>query len=121
MNVKDYEYIVEIARQKSLSEAANRLCITQSALTKFLQRVEAQLGTPLFNRIGKRFVLTAIGQMYVNKGLEIMRLDQEMEDELAKMRSSSISWRWRMNWRKCVPTEQMPSDSDIPWDRPPLL
>ena len=87
MNVKDYEYIVEIARQKSLSEAANRLCITQSALTKFLQRVEAQLGTPLFNRIGKRFVLTAIGQMYVNKGLEIMRLDQEMEDELAKMRS----------------------------------
>ena len=87
MNVKDYEYIVEIARQKSLSEAANRLCITQSALTKFLQRVEAQLGTPLFHRIGKRFVLTAIGQMYVNKGLEIMRLDQEMEDELAKMRS----------------------------------
>ena len=56
MNVKDYEYIVEIARQKSLSEAANRLCITQSALTKFLQRVEAQLGTPLFNRIGKRGV-----------------------------------------------------------------
>lgn len=87
MNVKDYEYIVEIARQKSLSEAANRLCITQSALTKFLQRVEAQLGTPLFKRIGKRFVLTAIGQMYVDKGLEIMRLDQEMEDELAKMRS----------------------------------
>ena len=87
MNVKDYEYIVEIARQKSLSEAAGRLCITQGALTKFLQRVEAQLGTPLFKRAGKRFVLTPIGQMYVDKGLEIMRLDQEMEDELAKMRS----------------------------------
>lgn len=87
MNVKDYEYIVEIARQKSLSEAASRLCITQSALTKFLQRVEAQLGTPIFKRIGKRFVLTPIGQMYVSKGLEIIRLDQEMEDELAKMRS----------------------------------
>ena len=36
MNIKDYEYIVEIAACKSLTEAGNRLCITQSALTKFL-------------------------------------------------------------------------------------
>lgn len=87
MNIKDYLYIVEIARQKSLSEAASRLCITQSALTKFLQRVESELGTPIFKRMGKRFILTPIGEMYVNKGLEIIRLDQEMEDELAKMRA----------------------------------
>ena len=61
MNIKDYEYIVEIAACTSLTEAANRLCITQSALTKFLQRVEAEVGTPLFRRIGKRFVLTPVG------------------------------------------------------------
>ncbi len=87
MNIKDYEYIVEIAACKSLTEAANRLCITQSALTKFLQRVEAEVGTPLFRRIGKRFVLTPVGQMYVGKGEEIIRLDREMEDELRRMTS----------------------------------
>ena len=87
MNVKDYEYIVEISRRRSLSEAADRLCITQSALTKFVQRVEAEMGTPLFKRIGKRFVLTPIGQMYVAKGQEILRLDREMQDELQKMRA----------------------------------
>ena len=61
MNIKDYEYIVEIAACKSLTEAANRLCITQSALTKFLQRVEAEVGRPLFGRMGRRFVLTPVG------------------------------------------------------------
>lgn len=87
MNIKDYEYIVEIAECKSLTEAAGRLCITQSALTKFLQRVEAEIGTPLFRRMGKRFVLTPVGQMYVGKGAEIIRLDQEMADELKRMTS----------------------------------
>ena len=48
MNVKDYRYIVEIAEQKSISKAAAVLYITQSALTRFLQRVEEELGAALF-------------------------------------------------------------------------
>ena len=44
MNIKDYRYIVEIAEQESISKAAAVLYITQSALTKFLQRIEEELG-----------------------------------------------------------------------------
>lgn len=49
MNVKDYRYVIEIARQESVSQAADVLCITQSALTKFLQRTERELGIALFS------------------------------------------------------------------------
>lgn len=86
MNIKDYTYIVEIAKQGSLTAAADRLCITQSALTKFVQRIETELDTPLFYRRGKRFVLTPIGQIYVEKGREIIRTDQSLQDEIHKLK-----------------------------------
>lgn len=44
MDIRDYEYIVTIAEQKSITRAAAQLFITQSALTKFLQRTERSLG-----------------------------------------------------------------------------
>lgn len=86
MNIKDYAYIVEIADRRSLTDAANRLCITQSALTKFLQRIETELGSPLFYRRGKRLVLTPIGQTYVEKGRAIIQIDQSLEDEIQTLR-----------------------------------
>jgi len=56
MNVKDYEYILEISRWGSISKAAEKLCITQGALTKYLQRVEHELSASLFLRNGNSLV-----------------------------------------------------------------
>lgn len=85
MNVKDYKYIVEIANQENISRAAALLYITQSALTKFLQRVEEELGAPLFFRQGNRMILTEIGQCYVEMGRKIIELDYEAEKEISRM------------------------------------
>lgn len=79
MNVKDYKYIIEIAEQEGISQAADILCITQSALTKFLQRIEKELGVALFFRKNNRLILTEAGEYYVEKGKEIVYLDQEVE------------------------------------------
>ena len=38
MDTKDFEYLVEIARQESLSKAAARLYLSQPTLTKFLKK-----------------------------------------------------------------------------------
>ncbi len=85
MNVKDYKYIVEIANQENVSKAAALLYITQSALTKFLQRVEEEVGAPLFFRKGNRMILTEIGQCYVEMGRKIIELDYETEKEISRM------------------------------------
>lgn len=74
VNIKDYKYIVEIAEQKNISKAAAALYITQSALTRFLQRVEEELGASLFFRQGNHLVLTEIGQCYVEKGRKSISL-----------------------------------------------
>lgn len=78
MNTKDFEYIVEIARQESISKAAARLYLSQPTLTKFLQKVEAEFGTPLFDRIGKKMIPTAAGKCCIEKAERILELNDQM-------------------------------------------
>ena len=85
MNIKDYRYILSIGDLGSISRAAEHLYITQSALTRFLQRVEADVGTPLFYRQSKALHLTAAGTLYLERAREIVRLDYEMGDEIKQM------------------------------------
>jgi len=82
MDIRDYEYIVAIAEQGNISRAAGQLFITQSALTKFLQRTERDLGVSLFLRKGNQFFLTEAGQQYVEIGRVIMNLDRQLMDKL---------------------------------------
>ncbi len=88
MNIKDYEYVYEIARQGSVSKAAEKLYITQGALTKYLQRLENGLSTPLFYRTGNRFTPTRAGELYLAKAAQIIDLDHELEDEITLLASS---------------------------------
>lgn len=84
MDVRDYEYIVTIADQGSITRAADRLFITQPALTKFLQRIERELGLNLFTRSGKQLVLTEAGHKYVETGRAILQLDRKLTQQLCQ-------------------------------------
>lgn len=84
MDVRDYEYIVAIAEQGSITRAAAQLFITQSALTKFLQRTERELGIALFQRNGNQFLLTEAGRQYVETGRAIMYLDRQLSEKLSQ-------------------------------------
>lgn len=70
-NVRDFQYISEIARYGSISKAAEALYISQPTLTKFLQRVERETGVPLFHRAGKKLLPTPAGEVYVEKARSI--------------------------------------------------
>lgn len=51
-----------VVREGSLSGAANALALTQPALTKSIQRLEAELGVKLFERLPRGIALTRHGQ-----------------------------------------------------------
>lgn len=84
-NVRDFEYITEIARYGSISKAAEALYLSQPTLTKFLQRVEREAGQPLFHRVGKRFVLTPAGEVYVARAKSILQLEHQLQQELSDL------------------------------------
>ena len=54
--------IREVARQGSLTAAAGTLCLTQSALSHTVKKIEQQLGTPIWDREGRSLRLTQAGQ-----------------------------------------------------------
>lgn len=55
------------AQTESFTRAAQQLSLTQSAVSRQVQALEELLGVPLFQRIGRRVVLTDVGRMYLRE------------------------------------------------------
>ena len=49
MELKNIDYFLAIAGELSLSKAAEKLYVSQSALSKYLTRLEASIGTALLS------------------------------------------------------------------------
>ncbi len=63
LNYNHLRYFRAVAHEGSLTRAATTLNLSQSALSVQIQRLEAQLGHPLFDRIGKRMMLNEAGRI----------------------------------------------------------
>ena len=83
MNVKDFEYIAEIGRTGSILKASRSLYISQPALSKFLQKVEAEAGTLLFQRAGHHLVPTFAVEECIRIANEILFLNNQLENTLS--------------------------------------
>jgi LysR family transcriptional regulator, regulator for metE and metH len=57
--------VAEVARTESVTRAADRLYVTQSAVSHQLRELENKLGVPLFVRSGRRMLPTAAGRLLV--------------------------------------------------------
>lgn len=79
---KSIEYILEVARCRGITKAAENLFITPSALSKYIISKEKELGLPLFHRVGKEFVPTTAGEHYIQRLQEIQLIERKMEDEM---------------------------------------
>lgn len=71
------EYIVKIAEESSITRAAEKLYITQSALDQQLLKLEKELGLQLFHRAKNSLKLTAAGEVYVAYAKKIINLKKE--------------------------------------------
>lgn len=89
MDTKIIEYVIAIAEEKSLSKAAERLYLTQSALSQRLKKLEEELGTPLFIRDSNGLTITDAGRIYVNGGRSVLQIKHEAMRRLSDMDRSN--------------------------------
>lgn len=80
-----YEYILKVADTKSLSTAAKELYISQPALTKYINNMEAELGIKLFNRKTIPITLTYAGECFVKEARRILEIQHSLEKEMQEL------------------------------------
>ena len=77
MNIKAYTYLVAIEENRSLSKAAEKLGISQPALSKFLANAETTLGHQLFIKSKKSMIPTEAGKIYLQACRQIINIKQQ--------------------------------------------
>lgn len=73
MELRHLRYFVALAEQLSFTRAASKVHVTQSTLSHQIRQLEEDLGQPLFDRIGKRVLLTEAGQTLLPRVLQALR------------------------------------------------
>ena len=81
MTLNQLKYFIAVARCLSFTEAARSLFMTQPALSRQIQAMEAELGTQLFVRDKKTLKLTPGGSALYNKLPDFLRQYVEMMAE----------------------------------------
>lgn len=84
MEIRQLQYVLKVAEEKSFSRAAEKLHIAQPSLSQQILKLEQQLGVKLFDRSTSPLELTYGGERFVEMAGQIMdqveQLHKEMED-----------------------------------------
>lgn len=81
MYIAQLRYFTTIAQLENISQAAQLLHLSQSSLSKNLAKLEAEVGTPLFDRSGKRLTLNAAGARLLEYStLALRELEYALDD-----------------------------------------
>ncbi len=81
------EIIRAVNAQGTLTEAANVLCLTQSALSHSIKKLEQQLGTPLWQKDGRKLQLLASGKRILNLANRLLPQFEHAELEIKDIAS----------------------------------
>ena len=109
MEFKHIEYFIETANHKSISKAAEALFISQQALSRCIQNLEAELNCKLFERTVKGSVLTKDGKLIYDKFLPVVEQYRNTEEEIfttLNSRPQTLSF-------VCVPSIFRVLDTDL--------
>jgi DNA-binding transcriptional LysR family regulator len=85
MDLQQLEYFRVVARLEHVTRAAEELAMTQPALSRALARLEADLGVPLFERVGRTVRLTRYGAVFLRRVERALGELQEGRRELADL------------------------------------
>src|SRR6266436_7205210 len=73
MELRQIQYAVAVIDHGGFTRAAAALYVSQPSLSQGVANLEAELGTPLFRRVGRRVVLTAAGEAFQEPARQLLR------------------------------------------------
>jgi len=73
MELRQLEYVVAVVDEGGFTRAAERLFVSQPSLSQGIRTLERELGTALFDRLGRQVRLTAAGEALLEPARQVLR------------------------------------------------
>jgi len=90
MNIAALRAFLAVAETGSFSRAAERVFLTQPAISKRIAALETELGTRLFDRIGRRAQLTPAGAALLDRARAILRELDDVKRSIANLSGTIV-------------------------------
>ena len=91
LELRHLKLVAAIAETSSVTLAANKLHLTQSALSHQLRDAEEQLGVPLFERRNRRMALTAAGERLLLSARAVIEELARAEKEIRECNGNGVT------------------------------
>lgn len=87
---RNMEYVYAVYQEMSFSRAAERLFISQPALSAMIKKIEARVGSPIFDRSCSPIRLTACGREYISCVEQMMDIEAQFRQYLNQTESLAV-------------------------------
>lgn len=104
MDTRNIGYFMAVYDQLHFTKAAEGLGISQPTLSQQIRLLEAELGTPLFDRIGKKVAVTEAGKLLHRYAVKILQAERDAHSAIKELLSGN---------RGTVSLAVLPSDLDF--------
>jgi DNA-binding transcriptional LysR family regulator len=131
MNLRFVEAFYWVATLKSVSRAAEKLFVTQSAMSARVAALEEELGVLLLDRRDKQFRLTVAGTRFVTYAQKFLELQREVKAEMGSSEALAASLRigaiesvlhsWLIPWIEKLRVEQPSLELELTVETTPVL
>ncbi|MES2952842.1 MAG: LysR family transcriptional regulator [Pseudomonadota bacterium] len=131
MNLRFVEAFYWVASLKSISRAADKLFLTQSAMSSRISTLEEELGVLLLDRRDKQFKLTTAGVRFLVYAQKLLELQREVKAEMGSGTSIAVSMRigaiesvlhsWLIPWLEKLREEQPGLELELTVETTPIL
>lgn len=103
MNYKHLHYFLQVAESGSVAAASRQLHLTPQTISGQIQLLANRLGGPLFEKVGRRLVLTDTGQLALGYAQEIFSLGSELEAAVREKARHGRTVEFRVGVADAVP------------------
>jgi DNA-binding transcriptional LysR family regulator len=86
VDLRQLEYFVAVAEERSFTRGSRRVHVVQSAVSAAVQRLERDLGTPLFHRHGQQISLTDAGAVLLPEARATLAAARRARDTVDQVR-----------------------------------
>ena len=131
MNLRFVDAFYWVATLKSVTRAAEKLSVTQSAMSSRIAALEEELGVMLLDRRDRQFRLTTAGTRFFVHAQRLLELQREVKAEMGTGAENSVPLRlgaiesvlhsWLIPWIEALRVERPVLELELTVETTPML